>query len=130
MAFMTIFLLILVTGIIDIGRAIFTNISIQEAAQEGAFYGSFEEAATASQIRQRAVDSTSSPSLDIDKITVKCATASKSIKNGARVSVTVDHRLDLITPFVGQWLGGVLDLSKTAEAERFFDSCPSGSDPL
>jgi Flp pilus assembly protein TadG len=126
MAFMTIFLLIMVTGIIDLGRAIFTNISIQEAAQEGAFYGSFEENVTEAQIAQRVADSTSSPTIDpVNDVTVDCVAATKSKKNGTRVTVEVEHDLDLVTPLVGQWLGGSLTLQKTAEAERFFETCPS-----
>lgn len=125
MAFMAIFLLILVTGIIDIGRAIFTNISIQEAAQEGAFYSAFEPGVTVAQIEQRAVDSTSSPALSTSDVAVSCVTETKSKKNGSRVTVTVSHELNLITPFLSQWWGGVIDLEKTAEAERFFDTCPS-----
>jgi Flp pilus assembly protein TadG len=126
MAFMTIFLLILVTGIIDIGRAIYTNISIQEAAQEGAYYGSFEETVSEIQIAQRVADSTSSPTIDpVNDVIVDCVTATKSKKNGTRVTVTVDYELDLVTPLVGQWLGGSLDLQKVAEAERFYETCPS-----
>lgn len=123
---MTIFLLILVTGIIDLGRAIYTNISIQEAAQEGAFYGSFEETVSEAQIAQRVADSTSSPTLDpVNDVEVDCVTATKSKKNGTRVTVKVEYELDLVTPLVGQWLGGSLDLEKVAEAERFYDTCPS-----
>lgn len=125
MAFMTIFLLILVTGIIDLGRAIYTNISIQEAAQEGAFYASFEEGVTVGQVTQRVVDSTSSPAIDPGDVSVGCVTETKSKKNGTRVTVTVDYKLDLVTPLVGQWLGGSLDLQKRVEAERFFETCPT-----
>ena len=125
MAFMCFFLLILVTGIIDLGRAVFTNISIQEAAQEGAFYGAFESGATAAEIEQRAIDSTSSPTLTTDDVTVTCVAAGKSIKNGTRITVQVTHELELVTPFIGQWLGGSMDLEKTAEAERFFTDCPA-----
>src|SRR5690606_41317277 len=64
-AFITIFLLILVTGIIDVGRAIFTNISIQEAAQEAAVYAAFDESVTVADIAHRAVDSTRSPALTL-----------------------------------------------------------------
>ena len=125
MAFLTVFLLILVTGIIDLGRGIYSNISIQEAAQEGAFFGAFQDDATVAQIKQKAVDSTDSPVLTVGEVTVNCVTVSKSKKNGTRVEVTVTHQLDLVTPFVGQWLGGVLTLTKTAEADRFFSSCPA-----
>ncbi len=125
MAFVAVFLLILVTGIVDLGRAIFTNISIQEAAQEGASYAAFEETVTVAQIQQRAVDSTSAPTLSTSDVGVSCATEPKSKKNGTRVNVTVTYDLDLITPYVGQWFGGGLTLSKAAEAERYFTTCPS-----
>lgn len=123
-AFITIFLLILVTGIIDVGRAIFTNISIQEAAQEAAVYAAFDESVTVADIAQRAVDSTSSPALNVGDVQVSCVPVPKSVKNGSRVSVTVSYSLDPITPFVGQWIGS-FDLTKTAEAERFYDTCPA-----
>lgn len=122
---MLVFLLILITGIIDLGRGIFTNISIQEAAQEGAFYASFDPDADVAAIEARAIASTSSPALTPGEITVNCVGDVRSLRNGARVTVTVTHDLALITPFVGQWMGGSLTLSKTAEADRFFDSCPT-----
>lgn len=125
MAFTAVFLFILVTGIVDLGRAIFTNISIQEAAQEGASYAAFQENVTVVQIRQRAVDSTSAPALTTSDVSVACNTESKSKKNGTRVTVTVSYDLDLITPYVGQWFGGGLTLSKAATAERYFSTCPS-----
>lgn len=125
MAIVLFFLLVLVTGIIDVGRLIFNNISIQEAAQEGAFYGAFEENVTVTQIKQRVVDSTSSPAIDPDEVSVTCTTQTRSKKDGSTIRVTVEHDLDLITPFVGTWFGGTFRLGKTAEAERFHSSCPS-----
>lgn len=123
-AFVTIFLLILVTGIIDIGRAIFTNIAIQEAAQEAAFYAAFDQNATVVSVQQRAVDSTSSPALDVTDVAVSCVLVPKTMKNASRVSVTVSHSVDLVTPLIGQWIGSI-DLAKTAEAERFYETCPA-----
>lgn len=125
MAFMTIFLVVLVMGIIDIGRAIFTNISIQEAAQEGASFGAFDELATVASIKQRAVNSTSEPTLSLTDVTITCTTVAKSKKQGTRIEVTVQHQVDLITPVIGQWLGGSINLSKVAGAERFYSSCPA-----
>lgn len=125
MAIMAMFLMILVMGIIDVGRAIFTNISIQEAAQEGAYYSAFEETVTVAEIKQRAVDSTSSPALATSDVTVACVTQSKSKKNGTRIQVTVSHDLNLLTPIISQWWGGSLTLSKKAEVERFFSTCPA-----
>lgn len=125
MALVTVFLVILVMGVIDVGRAIFTNIAIQEAAQEGAYYSAFDPDATEADIVQRAVASTSDPAIDPTRVDVECSPATKSKKNGTRVVVTVEHDLDLITPLVGQWMGGSRTLAKTAEAERFFELCPA-----
>ncbi|HLT97030.1 MAG TPA: TadE/TadG family type IV pilus assembly protein, partial [Acidimicrobiia bacterium] len=40
MAFVAMFLILLVTGVADLGRAIFTYIGVQEAAEEGTMYAS------------------------------------------------------------------------------------------
>jgi Flp pilus assembly protein TadG len=125
MAFMTMFLIILVTGIIDLGRALYTNISVQEAAQEGAFYGGFEEVVTKSDIVDRTVGSTGSITLDPTDVIVTCSAITRGKRNAARVQVDVSYDLNLITPVVGQWLGGTLTLNKTAEAERFYTDCPA-----
>ena len=82
-AFITIFLLILVTGIIDVGRAIFTNISIQEAAQRRRSTPPSTESVTVADIAQRAVDSTSSPALNVGDVQVSCVPVPKSVKNGS-----------------------------------------------
>jgi len=63
-------------------------------------------------------------SLNVGDVQVSCVPVPKSVKNGSRVSVTVSYSLDPITPFVGQWIGS-FDLTKTAEAERFYDTCPA-----
>lgn len=124
-ALLSIFILILLSGIIDLGRAVFNNISIQEAAQEGALYAAFEEDVTVAEIEARAAASTSSPQLTVDDVSVICETVAKSKRNSSRVTVTVSYDLDLVTPFVGEWLGGSISLEKAAESERFYPACPA-----
>ena len=46
MAIVSMFLLVLLLGIVDIGRAITTNISLRDAVQEGAMYGAFTPGVT------------------------------------------------------------------------------------
>lgn len=125
MAFLTIFLVVLVTGIIDIGRAIYTDISVQEAAQEGAHYASFEEAATVAEIVDRTVNSTGSITIDPADVATTCTAVTRGKRNATRVTVTVDYTLGLITPVISDWFGGSLTLHKTAEVERFYESCPA-----
>lgn len=124
-ALVSIFLLILVTGIIDLGRAVFNNISIQEAAQEGAFYGAFEEDVTVGEIEVKSATSTSAPVLTVDNVSVQCVPVTKTKRDGGELRVTVTYEMDLVTPFVGDWLGGTISLEKTAESERFYPTCPS-----
>lgn len=123
-ALVSIFLLILVTGIIDLGRAVFNNISIQEAAQEGAFFGAFEEDVTVAEIETKSAASTSAPDLTVDNVAVECVPVTKTKRDGGELRVTVTYEMDLVTPFVGDWLGGSLTLEKTAESERFYPTCP------
>ncbi len=125
MAFLTIFLIVLVTGIIDIGRAIYTDISVQEAAQEGAHYASFEEAATVAEIVDRTVNSTGSITVDPVDVNITCTAVTRGKRNATRVEVSVDYTLGLITPVISDWFGGTLTLHKTAEVERFYESCPA-----
>ncbi len=123
MAFMTILLIWLVLGTVDMGRAISTNIALQEAAQAGVAHASFTEDATVATVKQTAIASTDTPSLTPDDIDVACVPVSRSQRDGARVRVVARHDLNLVTPLIGQVLGGSIELSKLVEAERFYDSC-------
>jgi hypothetical protein len=40
------------------------------------------------------------------------------------------YDVDLITPIVGPALGGTITLEPTAEADRFYDTCPTGAVPM
>lgn len=118
MALVTVLLFIMAAGIADLGRALFTYIGVQDAAQEGVLFGSYEPGNTA-EIEQRAIDATDYPSLQPSDIVVVCDSA----PDPDVISVTVNHTVDLITPVVGQFLGGSLDLSKTFTG-TVFEECP------
>lgn len=126
-AIVSMFLLVLVLGIVDLGRAIATNISVRDAVQEGAMYGAFTPEVTALEIDARIRTSVSEPDLSSATITVFCETDPRDLQDGTRLRVDMAYDLDLITPIVGPALGGTITLDPSAEADRFFDTCPTGA---
>ena len=130
MAIVSMFLLVLLLGIVDIGRAITTNISLRDAVQEGAMYGAFTGVITTSDIENRIRASVSEPDLSTATISVYCETDPRDLKDGTRIRVEMVYDLDLITPIVGPALGGTITLQPSAEADRFHDSCPLGFLPM
>lgn len=127
MAFVTMFLLVLLLGIVDVGRAIVANISVRDAVQDGASYFAYTPDATAAEVEARVRASVSSPDLSdvaTTTVTVSCGLDPRDLLDGSRVRIDLTHDVDMITPIVGDLLGGTITLSPTAEADRFFDSCP------
>jgi Flp pilus assembly protein TadG len=130
MAIASMFLLVLVLGIVDLGRAITTNISVRDAVQEGAMYGAFTRDVTTAEIDARVKASVSEPDLTTASITVYCEADPRDLQDGTRVRVEMIYDVDLITPIVGPALGGTITLEPTAEADRFYDTCPAGAVPM
>ena len=130
MAIVSMFLLVLLLGIVDIGRAITTNISLRDAVQEGAMYGAFTPGVSTADIDARIRASVSEPDLSTATIVVYCETDPRDLKDGTRIRVDMVYDLDLITPIVGPALGGTITLQPSAEADRFHDSCPTGFLPM
>lgn len=122
MAFVSILLILLVAGIVDIGRVLFANIGLQEAAQEGAIYGSFSPDPPAD-IFARINDAVEYP--PIDSIVITCPASDQ-------ISVEVTHEVDLITPIIGQWFGGSIELERTVTGQVFeaaVGACVAGTWP-
>lgn len=95
------FLLILLSGILDLGRAYFVFLSLREAAQEGASYASIEPSDVAG-IRQRVRQSSRGPidfttftdsQIIVQHIGPACA--------GNGVNVKLDFNFEFIAPFIG-----------------------------
>ena len=131
-AMFAMFLVLILSGIVDLGRGIYTAIALDDAVQEGAIFAAFTDdvagvAVTADNIKARVVASTSSPQLDFDAVTVTCGAQPRAKQDGSRVTVSVTHDVNLVTPFISNWFGGVLNLSREATAERFYADCPGGS---
>jgi TadE-like protein len=129
MAIVTMFLLVLLLGIVDVGRAIVANISVRDAAQDGASYFAYTRDATAADVEARVRVAVSSPDLSTGATTVAvyCEPDPRDLLDGSRIRIDVIHDVDMITPIMGPALGGEITLSPSAEADRFFDNCPADS---
>jgi hypothetical protein len=103
-AFGMVILVVLLAGVVDGGRALFSYMALRDAAQEGALYGSLEPSDTAG-IKQRVLnssdlvlDSVSTSDIAVQLIGKACT------GNGIRVTVTMpDFRIT--TPFLGAMIG-------------------------
>lgn len=123
MAFTVVLLIWLVFGIIDMGRAIFTNIAVQDAAQAAVAYASYTEGADTTGVEDAAIASSKSLALEPTHINVACAPVTRADRDSSRVRVVIEYPLEYLTPLVGSVLGDELTLTKTVEAERFHPSC-------
>ena len=118
-------LLLLTFGIIDLGRALYVHVTIEEAAQEGALYGSFAPANYQETV-DRVIESVGNPSLVAGEVTVRCfpvlitdpADPDFDPLDVPDLSVRVAHDLDLITP-IASWFGGSLTLASEVTATVF-----------
>jgi Flp pilus assembly protein TadG len=126
-ALILVFLLVLLAGVFDIGRAFFAYMIIRDAAQEGAVYASIApksdlasfETAVVNRVQAAYLDP-SNPSdtpIDITVVNVQVdifGTACAAPGNSVRV--TVDYSFPIAMPFLGA-LVGKQDLELTALAE-------------
>ena len=104
------FLVLLLFGLLDIGRLVYAKIELNEAVQEGSLWGSYDpDSYTA--VQTRVAESLNNPDVFPADVVVVCPPGGDSI----RVSLSRD--LDLVSP-----LGpGTVTLTATAEGELFTD---------
>lgn len=113
-------LLLLLMGTVDVGRIYFTYIALEEAAQEGSIYASYDPTATdAISARVR----TSSNHAEVVNATIPTPVCTTSPAPGT-VAVTASYDLELLTPIVAQILGGTVHLSATFTGTNFKGICP------
>lgn len=136
-AFGIVVLLVLLAVAIDTGRAMYTYLSIRDAAQEGALYASINPSDT-SGIQQRArqasnlLDSTTGGAGNsivysiTPTVTGKlCAGQTGTIVHGIKVRITYNN-FRLIAPFVGMFIGNKNTIPISAEANNMIviPKCP------
>ena len=132
-------LILLLLGTLDFGMAIFSYSMLRDAAQEGAFYGSFNPTNVA-EIENRArnisprseEDVFSSPirlrDTDLIKVNIKalggaCQGAQDGVAN--TIQVNVSYRYPILMPFVGQLIGSkTIPLTGTATNVILQPQCP------
>ena len=97
-------MLVLLGGIVDLGRAFFAFMALRDAVQEGAMYGSLHPTSTV-EIKNQVRDSSSMipDMVSTDDITVELLGAACT-GNGLRVTAVYDD-FPLTMPFLGTILG-------------------------
>ena len=89
-------LILIMAGILDVGRAYFTYVSLSDAAAEGAAYAANHPSHT-TEIRERAADASNGlVVLGPEMVSVDYA----SLTAGWPITVSVEYEYDLITPFI------------------------------
>jgi Flp pilus assembly protein TadG len=126
-ALVLVFLVSLLAGVFDLGRAFFAYIIIRDAAQEGAVYGSIApksdldifRADVADRVEAAFLDpaDTSATPIDVSKMNVQvdllgdtCAAPGNSVR------VRVDYSFPIAMPFLGAMIGRQ-NILLTAQAE-------------
>ena len=119
------FLILLLAGTVDVGRALFTQVTLLDAAEEGAMYGSFMPGDT-SGIEARIRDYANGPvdfadAYDV-QVSIELPTGSCA---GNLLRVTLSHNMLITTPFLGTVLGSqTIPISATAESLILAPGCP------
>ncbi len=102
----------LLVGVVDLGRALYVSITIEEVAQEAAVFAAFE-GVDLDATKAQAIAATSFPVLDVDDISAVCTSVSRLRAEGSDVTVNIEYELD--TFFLPNL---VLRQSATAEGVR------------
>jgi Flp pilus assembly protein TadG len=135
-ALVLVFLLALLAGVFDIGRAFFAYIIIRDAAQEGAVFGSIApkhdipsfKTAVANRVEAAYLDpsdpsnvpiDTNAMNVQVDIIGSPCAAPGNSVR------VSVDYSLPVVMPFLGALIGQQdIQMSSQVEDSILSPICP------
>jgi Flp pilus assembly protein TadG len=112
MAMSLVILMLLVGGVVDMGRAFFTFMALRDSVQEGALYGSINPTLT-QEIKNHVLDSSNmTPDLIAsDDITITVI-GKACTGNGIRVTATYPD-FPITMPFMGAILGQTIPISAT-----------------
>lgn len=118
-------ILLMLSGAVDGGRALFTYMSLRDAAQEGALFGSLHPTET-SNIRQRVIN-TSDMTQDLAASLVTNVTLSGAACTGTGITVQVTlNNFQITMPFLGAVLGSqTVPLSASVTDTVLTPPCPS-----
>jgi Flp pilus assembly protein TadG len=123
-AFGLVFLLVMLAGTVDVGRALFAKAALLDAVEEGALYGSYQPTDVVG-IEKRIRDLTDSPVDFSDPEGIKVSVSyAGSACAGNLMSVSVTYDFLITTPFMGTILGGqTLPLSASSESLILAPGC-------
>jgi len=137
LAMSLVFLLVLLAGVVDLGRAFFAYMIIRDAAQEGAVYGAIADksdlTAFENEVNNRVETAFVDPSnptanlpIDLSKMTVTTQiVGSPCAAPGNGVKVTVDYTIPVTMPFLGSVLGTQeVPMSTSVEDTILAPMCP------
>ncbi len=119
-----VFLLVMLAGIVDVGRALFARAALLDAAEEGALYGSYQPT-DVSGIEGRIRDISDGPVdfSDLDAVKVSVAYGGSACA-GNLLSVGVSYDFTITTPFMGTILGSqIFPLSVSSESLILAPGC-------
>lgn len=129
-----VFLLTLIAGVVDLGRAFFTHIALRDAAQEGALYGSIDADTKSSPDVVARIEDVLSDRVDASDLAVTVqrvnpstggVVAYDSSCGGYDIKVTVAYQNFPITmPFLGAVIGQQVDLSANVVDTILSPPCP------
>lgn len=114
-------MLFVALGAVDLGRGYIAYMELEEAAQEGALYGSF--APSDPGLIEARIRSSSTGLVDLSAVVVDVTCPDADLE----VAVTLRYTLELITPLVGPLLGGSIDLGTRSVGTNFTDAACTAS---
>lgn len=122
------FLMLLLAGAVDLGRIFFTMIQLQDAAQEGAIYGSTDPT-NSSEIEAR-VRNTSNNPIDLTdtgqvNVTIDTVPSGSSLCAGNGIKVDVAFTYTFSMPFISMAIpSNTIPLTGTATSTILTPPCP------
>jgi Flp pilus assembly protein TadG len=121
-----VFLLTLIAGVVDLGRAFFTHIALRDAAQEGALFGSINaDTKSDSDVAARVEDVLSDRVAPADLTVSVTPPLSSSSCAGDSIQVTVSFdNFPITMPFLGAVIGQQVDLSANVVDTILSPPCP------
>lgn len=112
---------LVIFGLIDLGRAVYVNNSISEAARDGTRWGSVQARSSTAADRSEVADYVQTRLVGVPGavVTVTCDSALPTFCSADSIlTVKVETELDMITPIIAQLLGaaGINPLDLEAES--------------
>ena len=133
-------LVLLLSAIVDLGRALYSFIAIRDAAQEGALYGSINPPINSGDLQaiiDRVRGSSTAPVNLQDETAVEVCvlvldgavvceenTPNEDACEGNTLRVEVTYHFDFIMPMIGSIIGGEIPITATAVSTILQPVCP------